>query len=58
MKKLQKTAKQEEKTQKRLFIQKNPFSPLICKDRIATLYAQCPRTVGDITSQIHIDTIV
>ena len=43
MKKLQKTAKYEEKTLKRLFILKNPFLPLISKDRIATLYAQHPR---------------
>ena len=39
-----------EKTQKRLFIQKNPFSPLILKGRIATLYAQCPEAAADVMS--------
>ena len=38
------------KTQKRQFIQENPFSPLTFKDRIATLYAQHPEAAADVTS--------
>ena len=44
--------------QKRPIIQENPFSPLTFKDIIATLYAQCPEIAADVTSWIHIDTIV